>query len=158
MARNRVIGINNSLPWHLPADFKHFKQITMGKPVVMGRLTYESIGKPLPGRMNIIVTNNKDYRAENANDSCVICHTLEQAISTAKQADEIMIIGGASFYTQALPYTDRMYLTIINEDFEGDAWFPEYDTNDWLEIERIHGIVDSNNSHAYDFITLDRKK
>ena len=157
MARNRVIGINNTLPWHLPADFKHFKQVTMGKPVVMGRLTYESIGKPLPGRMNIIVTSDTSYRPENADESCIVAHTLDDALDAAGQVDEIMIIGGASFYAQTLPHADRLYLTIIDEDFDGDAWFPELDPNDWREIARTHGTVDDRNPHPHDFVTLARK-
>lgn len=157
MARNRVIGINNSLPWHLPADFKHFKRATLGKPVVMGRLTYESIGKPLPGRTNIIVTSDTKYQPDNADDTCIIAHTLDDALSAAGDVDEIMIIGGASFYAQALPHADRLYLTIIDEDFDGDAWFPEFDANNWQEIERIPGSVDDRNPHAHDFVTLARK-
>jgi len=157
MARNRVIGINNTLPWHLPADFQHFKQVTMGKPIIMGRLTYESIGKPLPGRTNIIVTNNRDYQPENANDSCIICHTLEQALS-ASPAEEVMVIGGASFYAQALPYAQRLYLTLIDETFDGDAWFPDINPAEWQEIEHRQGVVDDKNRFAHDFITLERKK
>lgn len=154
MARNRVIGINNTLPWHLPADFKHFKQVTLGKPVVMGRLTYESIGKPLPGRMNIIVTSDTGYRPENADESCIVVHTLDDALDAAGQVDEIMIIGGASFYAQTLPRADRLYLTIIDEDFDGDAWFPEFEPEEWREIERTPGIVDDRNPHPHDFVTL----
>ena len=158
MARNRVIGINNTLPWHLPADFKHFKQVTLGKPVVMGRMTYESIGKPLPGRTNIIVTGDSNYRPENADDSCIVCHSLDEALAAAGLVDEIMIIGGASFYAQTLPRADRLYLTVIDEDFDGDAWFPEFDAEDWQEIERTHGTVDDRNPHRHYFVTLVHKK
>jgi len=155
MARNRVIGINNSLPWHLPADFKHFKSVTLGKPVVMGRLTYESIGKPLPGRTNIIVTRDTDYHPENADDSCIVVHTLNDAIAAAGPVEEIMIIGGASFYAQALPHANRLYLTIIDEDFNGDAWFPEFDPNEWQETECTSGVINEKNPHPHDFVTLE---
>jgi len=157
MARNRVIGINNTLPWHLPADFRHFKQVTLGKPVIMGRLTYESIGKPLPGRTNIIITSDPDYRPDNANDSCIVCHSLDEGLAAAGQVNEIMIIGGASFYAQTLPHADRLYLTIIDEDFDGDAWFPQFDPDDWQEIERTPGTVDDKNPHPHNFVTLARK-
>jgi len=153
MARNRIIGINNTLPWRLPADLQHFKQITMGKPVIMGRKTYESIGRPLPGRLNIIISQNLDYSVEG----CQVVHSIAEAFSAASHYDEAMIIGGASFYNQALAYAGRLYLTIIEEDFEGDACFPEYNEDEWQEIERIEGIRDAKNSHPHHFIILERK-
>lgn len=153
MARNRIIGINNSLPWHLPADLQHFKQVTMGKPIIMGRKTYESIGRPLPGRTNIIISGNRDYAAAG----CRIVHSIADALAEIDPDEEAMVIGGASFYAQALPYASRMYLTIIDEDFDGDAVFPEYDQTQWQEIERVEGVSDSKNTHRYYFITLERK-
>lgn len=152
MSQNRVIGKDNQLPWHIPADFKHFRDITMGKPILMGRKTYESIGKPLPGRTNIIITNNPDYRAEG----CIIVHSIEDALDKAKDNEEVMIIGGASFYEQTLTMASRLYLTIIHEDFDGDAWFPEIDDKDWLETERTDNEPDENNPYPYSFVTLQR--
>jgi len=153
MARNRVIGINNTLPWSLPADLQHFKKITMGKPIIMGRKTYDSIGRPLPGRPNIIISQNHDYTAEG----CQVVYTIDAAFAAAKQYDEVMIIGGASFYRQALAYAHRLYLTIIDEDFEGDTTFPEYNRHEWQEVERSEGVTDEKNTHPHHFITLERK-
>jgi dihydrofolate reductase len=153
MARNRIIGINNTLPWRLPADLQHFKQITMGKPVIMGRKTYESIGRPLPGRLNIVISQNQEYTVEG----CQVVHSIDEAFAAASHYDEAMIIGGASFYNQALAYARRLYLTIIDEDFEGDARFPEYSADEWQEIDRIEGVVDAKNTHPHHFITLERR-
>jgi len=152
MARNRIIGINNTLPWHLPADLQHFKQITMGKAVIMGRKTFESIGRPLPGRRNIIITRDHGFTAEG----CRVVHSIADAFAEIDPDDEAMVIGGASFYAQALPYASRMYLTIIDEDFEGDAVFPEYDPAQWQEVKRVDGISDEKNRHRHYFITLEK--
>ena len=152
MAANRVIGRDNQLPWHLPADLKHFKQTTMGKPILMGRKTWESIGRPLPGRTNIVITRDENYDAPG----CVVVHSIEAALQAAAKQDEVMIIGGAEFYRQVLPRTDRIYLTRINEDFEGDTLFPELDSSEWQEAERVDCDADDNNPHSYSFITLDR--
>lgn len=153
MARNRIIGINNTLPWRLPADLQHFKRVTMGKPVIMGRKTFESIGRPLPGRANIIITRDRDYTAEG----CHIVHSIADAFAEIDPHEEAMVIGGASFYAQALPYASRMYLTIIDEDFDGDAVFPEYNPSRWQVIKRVDGVRDAKNAHRYYFITLERK-
>ena len=123
MGKNRVIGKDNSLPWKLPEDMKRFKELTSGKTVVMGRTTFESIGKPLPNRINIIITRDKNYKAEG----CIVVNSVDEALKYAKDADEVMIIGGAQIYQQFLPIANKMYLTLIDEDFEGDAYFPEYD-------------------------------
>lgn len=131
----RVIGVSNTLPWHLPEDLKHFRKMTTGHPILMGRKTYESIGRPLPKRENIVITRNTDYQAKG----CVITHTLDEAISHCSNSDEIFIIGGAELYKQALPFADRMYLTeiIIQPPdsflitFEGDAHFPEFSATEW---------------------------
>lgn len=152
MAANRVIGRDNQLPWHLPADLQHFKQTTMGKPILMGRKTWESIGRPLPGRTNIVITRDENYEAPG----CVVVHSIEAALQTAEQQDEVMIIGGAEFYRQVLPRTDRIYLTRINEDFEGDTLFPELDSSEWQEVERVDCDADEKNPHSYSFIELDR--
>lgn len=152
MSENRVIGQHNKLPWHLPADLKHFKKLTMDKPVVMGRKTFESIGKPLPGRTNIIITHNTAFRADN----CSVVHSIQEAIDKSKTSNELMIIGGASCYEQALPLADRMYLTLIHSTFPGDAFFPCYAENEWLEIERSDQRPDENNPFSYSFIVMER--
>ncbi len=152
MASNRVIGINNTLPWHLPADFKHFKSVTMGKPILMGRKTFESIGRPLPGRTNIIITNNRSYSAEG----CHVVNSIDEALALTHDASEAMIIGGASFYQQTLPIAQRIYLTIIHHSFDGDAYFVALDDAEWREIERIDCDADNKNHYPYSFITLER--
>ena len=154
MADDRVIGINNSLPWKLPNDMKWFRQQTMGKPIVMGRKTFESFGaKPLPGRSNIIITRDKNYQAAD----CIVVHSIDEAIDAAGDVAEIMIIGGASFYEQMLPRADRLYLTFVHTKVNGDAWFPDWDKNDWQEVERIDHEADEKNPHAHSFVILDRK-
>ncbi len=153
MASNRVIGINNTLPWHLPADFKHFKSVTMGKPILMGRKTFESIGRPLPGRTNIIITNNKLYSA----DGCYVANSIDEALAMTRDAEEVMVIGGASFYQQTLALAQRIYVTIIHHAFEGDAYFVTLDDTDWHEVERIDCDADDNNRFPYSFITLERR-
>ncbi len=154
IGKNRVIGINNSLPWNLPADLKHFRQITLGKPVIMGQKTFESLGRPLPDRINVILTLDENFQAQG----CVIARSIQEALDKMKDAKEVMIIGGASIYKQFLPLADRMYLTLIEEDFEGDAYFPEFDWNDWGEIERIENKPDKDNPYQYTFLTLKRKQ
>ena len=126
MGRNKAIGKDNSLPWKLPADMKHFKDLTKGKPVIMGRKTYESIGKPLPNRKNIILTRDKNYKSKQ----CIVVHSVEEALSAAGSSEEAMVIGGSQVYHKFLPRTNKMYLTIIGADFEGDAYFPDYDKRD----------------------------
>lgn len=151
MADNRVIGHENRLPWHLPADLKHFKQITMGKPILMGRKTFESIGRPLPGRTNIVITRDESYTAEG----CVVVHSIEAALKAA-DSEEVMVIGGAEFYQQALPHADTLYLTLVEGEFEGDTFFPELDDEEWREVERSGFDADEKNPHAYSFVRLDR--
>ena len=153
MARDRVIGQDNRLPWHLPADLQHFKQITMGKPMIMGRKTWESLPGLLPGRPHIVVTRNRNYRAEGAR----VVHSLEEAIAAAGDTDEIMIVGGANLYTQALSHARRMYLTQIDTEVEGDARFPAYDADEWRETAREAHRADENNPHDYQFITLEKQ-
>ncbi|TNF99524.1 MAG: type 3 dihydrofolate reductase [Gammaproteobacteria bacterium] len=152
MDRNRLIGNNNALPWHLPADLQHFKQTTLGKPIIMGRKTWESLGRALPGRMNIIITRNKDYQAEGG----VVVYSLDEAIKVAGNVDEVMIIGGANLYQQAIADADRLYLTQVDGEFEGDAWFPMIDKNCWREVSRVAHNTDEKNRHAYDFVQLNR--
>ncbi|VAX11771.1 Dihydrofolate reductase [hydrothermal vent metagenome] len=153
MTDERVIGINNSLPWKLPNDMKWFRQHTLGKPIIMGRKTFESFGaRPLPERTNIIVTRDKDYQAEAA----VVVHSIDEALQAAGEVDEIMIIGGASFYEQMLPQARRMYLTRVHTQVQGDAWFPEFDTGQWHEVSRVDCEVDERNVHAHSFVILER--
>lgn len=153
MSRNRVIGLNNRLPWRLPEDLKYFRALTWGKPIVMGRRTHDSIGRPLPGRRNIVVTRNAGYQAEG----CTVVHDLEAAWKAA-DAEEVMVIGGAELYAQTLHSADRLYLTLVDADFEGDAYFPDYDDDQWEERERHCHEPDSNNPYRYCYLTLARKR
>ncbi len=153
LARNRVIGRDNQLPWRLSADLQHFKALTMGKPIVMGRKTYESIGKPLPGRTNIVVTRDENYNAEG----CVVVHSIDEALQAADGADEVMIMGGANLYSQLLPRADRLYLTEVQADVPGDAWFPELVASEWQELERESHPADEKNEFDYDFVVLARR-
>ena len=152
MANQRAIGINNSLPWNLPADMQWFRKCTMGKPIIMGRTTYESIGKPLPGRKNVIVTRNVEYRVEGA----IVVHSLEQAIEAVQGEAEAMIIGGSNIYSQALDFADRLYLTEIHSDVEADSWFPEFDLQQWQQQSREDHTADEKNIHDYSFVVLQR--
>ena len=153
MAQNRVIGHNKQMPWHLSADLKKFKQITMGSPIIMGRKTFEAIGRPLPGRENIIVSQNKDYTAEN----CSVFQDLEAAIKSCRQHPEAFIIGGATLYQQTLQQADRLYLTQIHRDFIGDTYFPKIDQSQWTIQEQI--IIDSDPAvdFSYSFILMEKK-
>ena len=159
MAENRVIGRNNNLPWYLPNDLKYFKQVTMGKPIVMGRLTFESIGKPLPGRTNIVITRNADWHA----DGVKVAHSLEEAQEFARlqaeidAVDELMIIGGDQIYQLSAPFVDRIYLTQVHAEVEGDAWFPEIDWQQWREVGREDFSAEGPNPYDYSFIVLDRR-
>lgn len=154
MTEDRVIGIKNTLPWKLPNDMKWFRQNTMGKPIVMGRKTFESFGaKALPGRTNIIITRDENYQAKDS----VVVHSIDEALKAAGDVDEVMIIGGASFYEQMLPQTDRLYLTFVHAELKGDAWFPEINNKDWNKVEKINHKKDEKNQYAHSFIILDRK-
>ena len=152
MDRNRLIGNSNQLPWHLPADFAHFKAVTMGKPIIMGRKTFESIGKPLPGRTNIVLSRNPDI----CFDGVVCVAGFEQAVAVVPDADEVMVIGGSSIYEMLLPQVNRLYLTYVDAAFEGDAWFPEFDENQWLEKEVVKRPADEKNAYDCRFVTLER--
>lgn len=154
MTEQRVIGIKNTLPWKLPNDMKWFRQNTMGKPIVMGRKTFESFGaKALPGRTNIIITRDENYQAADS----IVVHSIDEALEAAGNVDEVMIIGGASFYEQMLPKADRLYLTFVHAELEGDAWFPEINNNDWNKVEKITHKKDEKNRYAHSFVVLDRK-
>jgi dihydrofolate reductase len=153
MSDNRVIGKNNQLPWHLPADMRHFKQLTMGKPILLGRKTYESIGHALPGRCNVVITRDVNFKAPG----CVVANSLETALLAADYSEEIFVIGGAVLYQHLLPRTHRLYMTLIHHSFDGDAYFPELNIDEWQEIEREDHDADKDNIYSYSFITLDRK-
>jgi dihydrofolate reductase len=152
MAPNRVIGHHNRLPWHLPADLAHFKALTLGKPVVMGRRTWESIGRALPGRTNIVITRASDYVARGA----IVVHSVEEALEAVRCADEMMVIGGAEFYRQVLPRVDTLYLTCVEGEFEGDTYFPELDAAEWREVDSESHAADEKNPCPYRFVTLER--
>ncbi len=148
----RVIGVNNTLPWHLSADLQRFKALTIDKSVIMGRKTYQSIGKPLPKRTNIVVTRDKAFDAPG----CVLAHSLEEAMTLAEPAEEVMIMGGADLYQQALPRADRLYLTLIQQAFKGDAFFPAWEEGyDWIEVAR-EDHVDEEHDFTFSFLTLDK--
>lgn len=152
MDRNRLIGRGNALPWHLPADLQHFRSVTMGKPIIMGRRTYESIGRPLPGRLNVIISRNAAFDAPG----CTVVDSLDAALTAAGTVAEIMIIGGAQLYAAALPHAQRIYLTRIDADFDGDAWFPGLDPTVWREHQREEHRPDERNPHPYSFFVLER--
>lgn len=150
MARNRVIGINNTLPWHLPEDLKHFKNLTMGHHIIMGRKTYDSIGRPLPGRTTVIVSRDPGYTMAG----CLVAHSLDEAVKLSEGDDEAFFVGGTSLYEQALPLADRLYITEIQADYAGDAHFPEFDQTHWRETSRDRQV--SAGGLAYDFVVYDR--
>lgn len=153
-SQNGVIGNKGEIPWYLPADLVHFKQTTMGHPILMGRKTHESIGRALPGRTNIVITRNADYKAKG----CIVVGSLESAIKEAKKApdnEEIFIIGGAEIYKLAMPLINKLYLTKVHATIEGDKFF-EYDVKEWKEISREEYQADDKNKYAYDFTVLER--
>ena len=153
LADNMVIGNKNSLPWKLSADMEYFKKTTLGKPIIMGAKTFESIGMALPNRKNIILSYNKDYKAKG----CVIVTSIEKALEEVGEDEEVMIAGGASVYKQFLPLANKLYLTFIHHDFKGDAYFPEFDINQWKEIKRIDKKPDKKNLYSYSFVIFERK-
>jgi dihydrofolate reductase len=152
MTRNRIIGRNNELPWHLPADLKHFKALTMGKPMIMGRKTWESLPGLLPGRQHIVVSRNPDYVAQDA----ILALSLDEAIAAAGDAPEVMIIGGANLYQQALEIANTLYITLIDMEVEGDVSFPPLDKTVWTQSQFEHHSADEKNPHDYSFITYRR--
>jgi dihydrofolate reductase len=152
LARNRVIGIENRLPWKLPEDLAHFKALTLGHPIIMGRKTFESLGRPLPGRTNIVITRNPDYRPEG----CVMAASIADAVAMCAEASEVFFIGGAELYRQVLPLADRLYLTEVKIDAEGDAWFPEFDRTAFREVERESQRGEKADRLAFDFVVYDR--
>ena len=154
VAGNGVIGNRNRLPWHLPSDLQHFKQTTMGKPMIMGRKTWESLPGLLPGRPHIVVTRNTDYRAEGA----IVVNSLAEAAALHPDEPELMVVGGAELYALALPIASRLYLTEVHLQPEGDAWFPAFDRTLWREVSRREGVCDERNTVPHAFIELHRTR
>ena len=153
LSDNRVIGRDNRLPWRMPADLAHFKRLTMGKPIIMGRRTWESLPGLLPHRTHVVVTRDVDYTVEGG----LVVHSLDQAFNLVGDAEEMMVVGGANLYTQTLPLASRMYLTIVHGEFEGDTLFPEYPQAAWRETSRESHPADERNPHAYTFLQLERR-
>ncbi len=152
VAENGVIGRDNALPWRLPNDLRFFKKTTLGHPILMGRATFESIGRPLPGRLNLVLSRNADLHIEG----CTVVHSLDEAIAASTDASELMVIGGAQVYAQVLPSADRIYLTRVHGDVEGDTWFPAFDATQWRAESSERHEADDQHAHAYSFITLQR--
>ena len=153
MAKDRVIGKDNDMPWHLPADLAHFKKVTMGKPVIMGRRTFESIGRPLPGRLNIVITRNVEWHAEGVE----VVSSPEQALAKVADVEEVMVIGGGNIYLQFLPQATRLYLTFIDLEVEGDTQFPDWTSvGEWQQIESEEHAEDQRNPYGYRFVTLQK--
>jgi len=153
MTHNRVIGKGDTMPWHLPAELRHFKQTTMGKPIIMGRKTFDSIGRALPGRRNIILTHDPKFES----DGTVIVHSIEEALTAAGRADEVMIIGGGHLYRQMINRADRLYLTMIDVILEGDTFFPDIAGQEWRKLEEVCRVADDENRYAMRFLVLDRR-
>lgn len=152
LAKNRVIGIENRLPWRLPEDLAHFKALTLNHPILMGRKTFESLGRPLPGRTNIVITRNVDYRR----DGCLVADSIPAAIALCEDADEVFFIGGAELYAQVIPLADRLYLTEVDVDAQGDAWFPDYDRSAFREISRESHTGGKGDTLRFDFVVYER--
>lgn len=153
MDKNRVIGKDGTLPWHISSDLKNFKKITMGKPILMGRKTHESIARPLPGRENIILTKNQNYFSEG----CVVKNNLDEVFSYCEKVTELMVMGGATLYEQTLDKAEKLYVTEVRASIDGDTFFPEYDPDQWTEIAKDSFKADENNEYDYSFTVLERK-
>jgi dihydrofolate reductase len=153
MAQNGVIGRGNALPWRLPADLKRFKESTLGKPILMGRKTYESIGHPLPGRANLVLTRDRDWRAKGV----IPVHSVEEALRQTRTCDELVAIGGAEIYRLLLPLARRIYLTHVQADIQGDTFFPAFDSAQWDDVE-FHSLpADERHAYPVTFVTLERR-
>lgn len=152
LARNRAIGRDNTMPWRLPEDLKRFKRLTMGHAVIMGRKTFESIGSPLPGRSNIVITRSRDWSPSG----CVVVHSLEAALTASGESREAFVIGGAQIYALAIPYTQHLYMTEIERDFEGDTFFPEIDRSHWREVSRERRVSGGADAFDYAFVEYER--
>jgi dihydrofolate reductase len=152
MAKNRTIGVNNTLPWRCPEDLKHFKALTMGHHMIMGRKTFDSIGKPLPGRTTVVVTRNHELKI----DGCIMAHSLDEAVAACANDNEVFIVGGADLYAQALHKVHTLYITEIQQDVAGDAHFPAFDKNEWAEISREQRSQSEPQPLQYHFVTYRR--
>ncbi|MCR4298786.1 MAG: dihydrofolate reductase [Gallionella sp.] len=152
MASNRTIGINNTLPWRIPADLQHFKKLTMGHHLIMGRKTFESIGRPLPGRTTVVVSRDHSLKI----DGCIVAHSLPEAIANCAPDPQVFVIGGADVYAQALGLADTLYITEIRQDMIGDAWFPEFDRSEWREVSREIRHQETPQPLEYHFVTYHR--
>jgi dihydrofolate reductase len=153
LAKNHVIGIENRLPWRLPEDLAHFKALTLGSPILMGRKTFESLGRPLPGRANIVITRNRGYRP----DGCLVADSIPTALALCGDVDEVFFIGGAELYAQAIPLADRLYLTEVDIEAKGDAWFPEYERSSFHEVSRESRTSEKGDALDFDFVVYERK-
>jgi len=153
MDNNRLIGRDNALPWKLPADMAWFRQQTMGKPILMGRKTYASIGRPLPGRVNLVLSRQADLQI----DGCIVVHDINEVYAAVPDAEEIMVMGGAEIYALLLDQADRLYITAIDDAFEGDAWFPAFDVESWQQLSQQAHQPDEKNPYPYTFTILARK-
>lgn len=152
-AHNRVIGKDNDMPWHLPADLAYFKKTTLGKPIIMGRKTFESIGRALPGRKNIVISRDHTYQAEGVE----IVHSVEQALALVEDVEEVMVIGGGAIYQHCLPAAQRLYITHIDADIAGDTKFPAYDLeHDWQQVSQIPYPADDKNAYSLTFTVYER--
>ncbi|HET7832050.1 MAG TPA: dihydrofolate reductase [Gallionella sp.] len=154
MATNRTIGINNTLPWRIPEDLKYFKMLTLGHHMIMGRKTFDSIGKPLPGRTTVVVSRDTTLKIEG----CIVVHSLEKAIAACVGDEEIFIIGGGELFAQTLPLADKLYITEIQQDVEGDTHFPEFDKTEWQEVAREKRSQTEPQPLEYHFVTYRRHK
>ncbi|HEV8671041.1 MAG TPA: dihydrofolate reductase [Candidatus Limnocylindria bacterium] len=152
--RNRVIGKDNKLPWRLPDDMRHVKELTVGKPLIMGRRTWESIGRPLPQRTSIVLTRDADFRC----DGCLVARTPDEALELAGAAPEVIVFGGAAVFTAFLPRTDRIYLTEVDADVGGDTFFPPLDPNEWEVLEAVEHPADERHPYDFSWLTLERKR
>ena len=155
MDKNRLIGNGPNIPWQMPVDRRHFRDMTVGKPVVMGRKTFETLKRPLGKRHNIILTRNTAYKAPKG---CSVAHSVTDVLELCKEAEELMICGGAPIYAAFLPHANRLYLTQIHATFEGDVYFPEFDITAWEEVKRVDGEPDERNPYPYSFLFLKRKQ
>jgi dihydrofolate reductase len=152
MDRNRGIGHDNSLPWRLPDDLKHFKALTLGKTIVMGRKTFESLPGILPDRRHIVITTNQSYRPEKAD----VVHSLDEAVNAVSDDEDVLVVGGAEIYRQFLPAADMMYLTLVDTEVEADAFFPVWNDAEWREVSRTRHEADERHRFAFDFVTFQR--
>ena len=153
MDKNNLIGNGSKIPWQLPSDQKHFRKVTLGKPVVMGRKTFETLKEPLDNRLNIILTRNPEYKVS---DDCLLAHSIDDILKIRTNSEELMICGGAPVYQSFLPLADRFYLTVIDHTFDGDVYFPKFDRTEWNEVDRIICKPDKKNKYTHSFYFLER--